>query len=144
MTWLLKSTNDWYANIDNSIFSAVIFIDLKKAFDTLDDGMFLAKLYHYGVNRIEHDWFRSYLNNRKQFCKVNGDSSKLQSIEIGILQGSCLGPLLFLLYINDLPFALPSEAHATMYADEATISYSSDNMEDLVAVFNSELSRLNR
>ena len=100
-------------------------------------------MHHYGINGIEHDWFRSYLNNRKQVCKVNGKSSKIQSIEIGVPQGSCLGPLLFLLYINVLPFAL-SEVHATIYADDTTISYSSDNMEDLVAVVNSDLSRLNR
>ena len=100
-------------------------------------------MHHYGNDGIEHDWFRSYLNNRKQFPKVNGESSKIQSVKIGVPQDSCLRPLLFLLCINDLPFA-PSEAHATMYADDTTISYSSDNMEDLVAVFNSELSRLNR
>ena len=143
LTCLLKSTNDSYVSIDNSKVSAVIFIDLKKAFNTVDHGILLAKLHHYGINGIEHDWFRSYVNNRKQFCKVNGDSSKIQSIEIGVLQGSCLGPLLFLLYINDLPFAL-NEALATMYTDDTTISNSSDNMEDLVSVVNSKLSRLNR
>ena len=68
---------------------------------------------YYGINGIEHDWFRFYLNNRKQFCKVNGESSKIQSIEIGVPQGSCLGPLLFLLVIKDLPLAL-REAHATI------------------------------
>ena len=68
-------------------------------------------------------------------ARVNGESSKIQSIEIGVPQGSCLEPLLFLLYINDLPFAL-SEAHATRHADDTTISYSSDNIEDLVAVVN--------
>ena len=142
VTCLLKSTNDWYVHIDNSKFSTVIFIDLKKAFDTVDHGIFPAKLHHYGINGIEHVWFRSYLNNHKQFCKVNGESSKIQSIEIRFPQVSCPGPLLFLLYINDLPLAL-SEAHATMYADDTTISNSSDNMEDLVAVVNSKLSHLN-
>ena len=143
MTCLLKSTNDWYVNIDNSKVSAVIFIDLKQAFDNVDHGILLAKLHHCGINGIEHDWFRSYLNNRRQFCKVNSEPSKIQSIEIGVPQGSCLGPLIFLLYINDLPFAL-SEAHATIYAYDTTISYSSDNMKDLVAVINSELSRRNQ
>ena len=142
VTWLLKSTNDWYVNIDNSKVNSVLFIDLKKAFDTVDHGILFAKIHHYGSNGIEHNWFCSYLNDHKQLCKVNGESSKIQSIEIGVPQGSCLGPLLFLLYINDLHFAV-REAHATMYADDTTISYSSDNMEDLVVVVKSELSRLN-
>ena len=84
VTCLLKSTNDWYVNIDNSKVSAVIFIDFKKAFDSVDPGILLAKLHHYGINGIKHDWFRSYLDNRKQFYKVTGESSKIQSIEIGV------------------------------------------------------------
>ena len=83
----------------------------------------------------------SYLNNRKQFCNVNGVSSEIQAINIGVPQGSCLGPLLFLLYVNDLPFAL-KKAHATMYADDTTIRCSSDNVEDLNAVVNAELTCL--
>ena len=140
---LLKSSNDWYVNIDNSKAHAVLFIDLKKAFDTVDHDILLAKLHHYDTNGIEHNWYCSYLNDRKRLCKVNGESSKIQFIEIGVPQGSCLGPLLFLRCINDLPFAL-REAHVTIYADDTTISYSSDNMEDLVVVVKSELSRLNR
>ena len=142
-TCLLRSTNDWYVNIDNSKVNAILFIDLKNAFDTVDHGIRLAKLHHYGINGIEHNWFRSYLNNRKQLCKVNDESSQIQSVELEVPQGSCLGPLLFLLHINDLPFAL-REANATMYADDTTISYSSDNMEELIVVVKSELSRLNQ
>ena len=96
----------------------------------MDHDILLAKMHHYGINGIEHEWFRSYLNNRKQFCKVNGVSSEIQAIEIGIPQGSCLGPLLFLLYVNDLPFALKKA--------DTTICYSSDIIEDLNAVVNAE------
>ena len=102
----------------------------------------LAKMHHYGINGIEHNWFCSYLNNRKQFCHVNGVSSEIHAIDIGVPQGSCLGPLLFFLYVNDLPFAL-KKAHATIYADDTTIRYSSDNIEDLDAVVNAELTCLN-
>ena len=142
VTCLLKSTNDWYVNIDNSKVNAVIFIDLEKAFDIVDHDMLLAKMHHYSINGIEHDLFCSYLNKRKQFCNVNGVFSEIQAIDIGVPQGSCLGALLFLLYVNDLPFAL-KKAPATMYADNTTIRYSSDNMEDLNAVVNAELTCLN-
>ena len=62
-------------------FTAMIFIDLKKAFDTVDHGIPLDKMKFYGISGIEHDWFRSYLNNRKQFCKVNDISSDIKDID---------------------------------------------------------------
>ena len=68
--------------MDNNKVNAVIFTDLKKAFNTVDHDMILAKMHHYGINGIEHEWFRSYLNNRKKFCKVNGVSSEIQATEI--------------------------------------------------------------
>ena len=91
----------------------------------------------YGVKDIEHDWFRLYLNNRKQFCKVNGVSSDIKNIYIGVPQGSCSGPLLFLLYISDLTFAL-KRAEANMYADDTMISYSSKTLDDLHMVLNAD------
>ena len=121
----------------------MIFIDLKKAFDTVDHKILLDKMYHYGIDGLEHQWFSSYLHNRRQCCKVNGVTSDTAEINIGVPQGSCLGPLLFLLYINDLPFAL-RKAHATMYADDTAISYSSDKIEEIDAVVNAELACLEK
>ena len=69
-------------------------------------------------------WLQSYLENRRQFCRVNGTCSDLKDIDCGVLQGSCLGPLLFLIYINDLPLAL-HKCNLTMYADDTSISHSS-------------------
>ena len=88
--------------------------------------------------RSAEKWFSSYLDNRRQFCKVNSVCSDLAEINIGVPQGSCLRPLLFLIYINDLPFAL-KRAKATMYADDTAISFSSDNIEEIDAVVNAEL-----
>ena len=87
----------------------------------------------YGICGLEHDWFRSYLNNRKQFRKVNGVRSDIKDIDIGVPQGSYLEPLLFLFYINDLPFALKK---ANMYTDDTIISYSSKTLDELCMVLN--------
>ena len=119
----------------------MIFIDLKKAFDTVDHEILLKKLTKYGIIGLENTWFASYLSNRMQFCKVNGVSSKLDDINCGVPQGSCLGPLLFLIYINDLPFSLQN-SQVTMYADDTTISYSSKNIDDLNENMNRDLNCL--
>ena len=101
VTCLLKGTSDWYIDIDSGRYTAMIFIDLKKAFDTVDHQILLDKLT--GITGHARKWFSSYLDNRKQYCRVNGTTSSIENIDIGAPQGSCLGPLLFLLYINDLP-----------------------------------------
>ena len=99
MTEAIKST------IDNKRFGCGVFIDLKKAFDTVNHDILLKKLEHYGVRGTAFDWFSSYLSNREQFVSVNGQVSEKLVINCRVPQGSVLGPLLFLLYINDLPNA---------------------------------------
>ena len=95
----------------------------------------------YGVTCLEHGWFTSYLDNRKQFCTINGSSSDTKGINCGVPQGSCLGPLLLLIYINDLPFAL-QESHVSMHANDTTISLSSKSIADLQNDLNSDLLKL--
>ena len=116
--------------MDKGQSTAMVFIDLKKAFDTVDHEILLKKLTKYGIIGLENNWLASYLDNRMQFCRVIGVSSKLENINCGMPQGSCFGPLLFLIYINDLPLCLLNN-HVTMYADDATISYSSNNINEL-------------
>ena len=138
VSFLLNCNNDWYVNIDRGKFTAMISIDLKIAFDTVDHKVLLNKIHLYGIDGLEHQWFSSYLDNRRQFCRVNGVSSDPAKINIGVPQGSCLVPLLFLIYINDLPYAL-KRAKATMYADDTAISLSSHSIEEVDAVVNAEL-----
>ena len=106
LTCLLKCTNDWYLNINNGLYTSVIFIDLKKAFDTVNHDILLKRLELYGARNKELSWFHSYLSNRMQCSKVNGTLSKFEKVICGVPKGSCLGPLLFILYQNDIQLSL--------------------------------------
>ena len=113
----------------------------KKDFDTVDHSILSEKLSLFGIRGIELEWFRSYLNGRQQCCKVNGHKSKIESIRHRAPQESCLGPLLFLMYINDLPLSLDN-AKVTMYADDTSISYSSKSVDAISSAINDDLSNL--
>ena len=103
--------------------------------------LFTVTVTKYGIIGLENTWFASYLENRMQFCRVNGVSSNVNNINCGLPQGSCLAPLLFLIYINDLPFSLQN-SQVTMYADDTTISYSSNNIDDINDYLNRDLNCL--
>ena len=141
VTCLLKNTDDWYNGMDLGKLVGLVFIDLKKAFDTVDHSILCKKLELYGVHHRKLSWFKSYLTNWKQFCRVNGVDSEIGDIEVDVPQGSCLGPLLFLVYINDRPQAV-LDSNVSMYADDTSLSYQSHDMTRLNEAINSDLTKL--
>ena len=142
MTCLLKCRNDWYLTIENGKYTSVTFIDLKKAFDTVSHEILINKLQLYGVAGKELRWFQSYPSNRQQCCKVNGKLSDLMEITCGVPQGSCLGQLLFIIYINDLTLSI-KHSLVNMYADDTSLSFSSNNISTINEKINEDLECLN-
>ena len=97
-TALLEATNECLWNINNNLLNGVIFLDLKKAFDTMDRAILLGKLKLYGVSSQYLNWLRSYLSDRKQQTFIGGVQSDFCNITCGVPQGSILGPLFYYLY----------------------------------------------
>ena len=124
-------------NLDDRKITCAIFLDRAKAFDTVDHFVLLQKLYWYGVRGIAFDWFKSYLCNRKHYMNVNGIPSSMENVTCGVPQGSTLGPLLFFLYMNDLPSA--NKFKVNLFADDTNLTMSGNNAKQLESDINNEL-----
>ena len=131
---LIDCTNNWLIGIENGKINSTILLDVKKAFDTIDHDILLRKLSHYGISHTKLEFFRSYLCNRLQCCSVNGHTSSFKKINCGVPQGSILGPLLFIIYVNDLPLCIEN-GHVTMYADDTSSSNGISTVEDITRNF---------
>ena len=138
---LMELSDDLQTLSDKGLFSCSIYVDLKKAFDTVNHDILLAKLYHYGIRGNFHKLLRSYFSNRKQFTVVNGVSSQCLEIKCGVPQGSVLGPLFFNIYVNDLSNAT-SHAKTILFADDTNFRYSANSYEGLEQIIRDDLPHL--
>ena len=134
---ILCYTDYIYKCLNAKHHSLSVFVDLKKAFDTVDHHVLLLKLEHYGIRGLPLLWLSSYLKDRKQSVKIGGSVSPFLETNIAVPQGSILGPILFLFFINDLPNA--SAMSTILFADDTTLSCSNHSYEVLVNETNSEL-----
>ena len=128
--------------IEKGHFSVGIFRDLQKAFDSVNHGILLRKLNHYGIREISHSWFSSYLSNRKQYTTLYNVTSDYVNVSYGVPQGSFLGPLLFLLYVNDLP-SWSAILGFHLFADDTNLCYSNKSLLSLEKIVNDELLKIN-
>jgi hypothetical protein len=127
---LIDVVDGIYEQLDQRSNVCGMYLDVQKAFDSVSHDILLDKMFMYGVRGVVHNWFKSYLLRRQQYVFVNNVCSDVRSIKYGVPQGSVLGPLLFLLYVNDIGNALP-EAKIKLFADDTNIFIFSDNIEML-------------
>ena len=138
---LLQITETIRNAIDEGKFACGIFVDLQKAFDTVEHSILLGKLNHYGIRGITNDWFKTYLTGRSQSVTVLGKQSKNTTICHGVPQGSVLGPLLFLIYINDLHNAI-KHSSVFHFADDTSLLNANHSMKKINRQVNHDLKLL--
>lgn len=137
---VLKMVEYLYEALNAKTITLNVFIDFRKAFDLVDHGILLQKLQAYGFRGPILSVLTSYLSERKQVVKIGNCFSAPKSVSMGIPQGSCLGPLLFLIFINDLP-KFSNMSTTILYADDTALLFQNSNLNDLVSIVNSELTR---
>ena len=138
---LLSIVEEIRKNLNNKTFSCGVFVDLEKAFDTVNHMILIEKLEHYGIRGPTNKWIKSYLMNRKQYVNLNGVNSDVGLVTCGVPQGSILGPLLFIIYINDMN---KSFVHSIVhhFADDTNLLFSSKDPRTLRKIINKELNCL--
>ena len=135
---ILTCINNIAHAIDQRLHTVGIFLDFSKAFDTINHDILLHKLEHYGVRGKALEWFRSYLSNRKQFVELDNKFSSSRPVICGVPQGSLLGPLLFIIYINDFTKSSKTLSYI-LFADDSNLFYSHSNPNHLLSTINLEL-----
>ena len=135
---ILEAQHHIQKALERKQVTALLLLDYSKAFDMVDSTILLRKLEHYGVRGIALSWFRSYLTDREQYVNVNNCNSTLHKLKYGVPQGSILGPILFIIYINDLP-QISKLAHHIYFADDANLIISAKSYAQLNVMVNDVL-----
>ena len=140
---LLNLTETIYESLDNKHHNYTLMFDIKKAFDSVNHSILLRKLSSYGIRGVALEWFRSYLRDRKCYVEISSTKSTVRTFNIGVPQGSTLGPIAFLFYINDLPSKIESNiVSPTIFADDTTMNTSHSNIDCLIFETNLALEKL--
>ncbi len=137
---LLQIVNYIAEAINDTLYCIGVFLDLKKAFDVCSHEILLKKLKKMGINGIAHRWFTSYLQGRSQCVDIEGNFSEFLDLDISVIQGSTLGPLLFLCYIND--FWTCTNMFSVLFADDTTGLAKGANLQELISFVNLELQKM--
>ena len=137
---IIEFLNHIYEKIDRKEKMITVFLDLSKVFETVNHSILLNKLHHYGIRGPAHRWFSSYLSSRSQFVQCGSSNSDEAMVQLGVPQGSTLGPLLFIMYIDDMHRC--TDLNLVLYADDTTAFASNSDIHELVRHINSELENI--
>ena len=127
--------------IDEGKTTVGVFIDLKKAFDTVDHNILVKKLEHYGIRGLAKNWVCSYLENRRQYVCINDSNSECLDVKCGVPQGSILGPALFILYVNDM-CNVSKSLKSILFADDTNLFYAGKDLDEVCKIISRELNIL--
>ena len=138
---IIDLTADVLPSLDKRVQCIDVYLDLSKAFDMINHGMLIKKLEYYGIRGKVLEWFKSYLYQRRQYVEYKGVQSEIKHTECSVPQGSVLGPLLFIIYSNDLPHSF-QYCETIVFADGTTVYFTHANMQIMYRSVNSDLSTL--